>query len=124
MGQILTLDFEDTCTTFVTGTSLGWVQIWSLQNKCLTRRFRTVEGIGKQIYVPNVVRILNIDKAIISYSILTKQLVITSIKTLPLDGEEQEADTQSNARSTKPNNDKSPNKKADPRAKPSSASLA
>lgn len=30
MGQILNLDFEDDCTTFVTGTSLGWIQIWSL----------------------------------------------------------------------------------------------
>lgn len=42
MGQILTLDFEEKCVTFVTGTSLGWIQIWDLQNKSMTRRFRTV----------------------------------------------------------------------------------
>ena len=33
MGQVINLDFDNQCTHFVTGTSLGWVQLWDLQNK-------------------------------------------------------------------------------------------
>lgn len=89
MGQIINLDFGQECLTFVTGTSLGWIQIWDLQNKCLLRRFRTCEPISKKFYVPNLVRTLTMDRAIISYSILTRQLVITTAKVIPY--EEPEA---------------------------------
>lgn len=83
MGQVLNLDFEADCLTFVTGTSLGWIQIWDLQNKCLLRRFRTCEPIREKFYVPNLVKVLKDEKTVISYSIMTKQLVITSVKSIP-----------------------------------------
>ena len=40
MGLILSLDFEKSCLTFVTGTHLGWILIWNLKDKQLIRRFR------------------------------------------------------------------------------------
>lgn len=34
-GKINCLDFEDNCQTFVTGTSMGWIVTWKLEDKAV-----------------------------------------------------------------------------------------
>lgn len=79
MGKICCLDFEDKCVTFVTGTENGWIQIWDLQNKCLIRRFRLFDPISKKVLPCNIIRVLKAERAVISYNLRTRSLLITKV---------------------------------------------
>ena len=40
MGQILSLDFENSCKTFVVGTQLGWICLWDFSERAMRYRIR------------------------------------------------------------------------------------
>jgi len=47
MGQIISLTFEKTCMTFVTGSQFGYICIWDLQTKSLLRRLKPLAGLNQ-----------------------------------------------------------------------------
>lgn len=40
LGKLKALDFENECSTFITATNQGWICVWHLGDKQLTRKFR------------------------------------------------------------------------------------
>ena len=43
LGFITCLDFEQTCTTCLTGTSNGWILMWDLGEQYLLKKFKAVD---------------------------------------------------------------------------------
>ena len=41
---MISLDFENECKTFITGTNLGWIVVWDLLNKCKTNQIQVLNN--------------------------------------------------------------------------------
>jgi hypothetical protein len=59
MGQILTMDFHKSCKTFITGSQLGWICIWSLCDRVLMHRIRVKAPGSDQIQMCNIVKMFS-----------------------------------------------------------------
>ena len=76
MGQIISLDFEQQCVTFITGTAQGWICIWDLQEKRILRRIRVVNPETGCFEACNLIRNMNMEKNILSCDATTKNLFL------------------------------------------------
>ena len=76
--------------TFVVGTDIGWIQIWDLKNKSLIRRFRLVDPLYKKIVPVNMIRVLKMERAFITYNVLTRSLIITKVLRRVIESEDND----------------------------------
>lgn len=77
LGKIISLDFENDLKTFITGTNLGWICVWDLENKQHLRKFQVLDGTRPDQC--NLVRDFSNEKIIVSYSNKTMNLYIAKL---------------------------------------------
>ena len=71
-GKILCVDFEDKCETFVTGTNSGWVCCWDIHDRVIKHSFRVVNPTSKRPEAVNLIRDINEERIIVTYSYLSQ----------------------------------------------------
>ena len=74
LGKLISLDFENQCKTFITGTNLGWVCIWNLDDKELMSKFQVRDEITRRPDVCNLLRDHDGENTVLSYSNKTMNL--------------------------------------------------
>jgi hypothetical protein len=74
MGKLISLDFENKCKTFITGTNLGWVCIWNLEEKELMSTFQIRNEITGRPDVCNLLRNHDGENTVLAYSNKTMNL--------------------------------------------------
>jgi len=68
-GRILSVDFEDGMQTFVTGTSAGWIKIWSLTDWEEIAQIRVINPENPKVMESiNIIRDLDLERFLIGYS--------------------------------------------------------
>jgi len=74
LGKLISLDFENKCKTFITGTNLGWICIWNLEDKELMSKFQIRNEITRRPDVCNLLRDHDGENTVLSYSNKTMNL--------------------------------------------------
>ena len=74
-GKMISLDFENKCKTFITGTNLGWIVVWDLLNKCKLNAIQVLNN--ERPDQCNLIRDFSNERVIVSYSNKSMNLYVT-----------------------------------------------
>ena len=81
IGQVKCLDFENTCTTCITGTNLGWFCIWDIKERTLLRMFKASNpDRASEVHTCNLIRSASNNQLAFTYSVMSKDIVMHTIK--------------------------------------------
>lgn len=78
-GKINCMDFEDHGTHLITGTNLGWILIWNINEKNIVKQIQIFDPIiNKPMNISQIREIID-EKTIIAHSKQTNTLVATEV---------------------------------------------
>jgi hypothetical protein len=78
IGKITSLDFNNSCTSFVTGSNLGWICIWGLEHRELKSKFKiSLDDCPERLLQCDLLRDFNDERLLIHYENKSMNLFCT-----------------------------------------------
>lgn len=71
------IDFEDKCLTFVSGTNIGNVCIWNLEERAMTHTVRVINPKTRRPQVIDLIRNIDHERKFVTFDFITQTLCIT-----------------------------------------------